>query len=389
VSAPEVRDTAATGAAVRPPASAGRRLWLGVVVVVAGVILVNLLAQGLDRAVGGNNPGGVAGSSFATGSDGLAAYATLLGRYGHHVESTRGTIEPGGLAPDETVFVLEPTEVTDDDAATLLQFVAGGGRLVVGGESPFYLGNLRDSPPRWQIEGDRTWTQIDRSFPTVHEIDGAGLGSWSDPGSGRPVVGVDSFALLTREAVGRGEIFFLADASPLENFSLGNADNAAFALALAGDARRPVVFPEGVHGYGASRGWSAIPTRWKIALALVAVAAVAFAWSRARRFGPPDQQSRALAPARAEYVRALSVSLERTHDPGRALAAARHWARTRVAARAGLGPAPTDDQLAPAARSFGCTPEEVNALLAPPADDATALALGRAIVRIGGNRRMS
>jgi hypothetical protein len=195
--------------------------------------------------------------------------------------------------------------------------------------------------------------------------------------------------LLTREAVGRGEIFFLADASPLENLYLGNADNAAFALALAGDAGRPVVFPEGVHGYGASRGWSAIPGRWKVALAVVAVAAVAFAWSRARRFGPPDQESRALAPARAEYVRALSVSLERTHDPGRALAPAQRWGRTRVAARAGLGPAPADDEVAAAARSFGCTPDEVNALFAPPGDDAAALALGRAIVRIGGNRRMS
>ena len=45
------------------------------------------------------------------------------------------------------------------------------------------------------------------------------------------------------------------------------------------------------------------------------------------------------------YVRALSVSLERTHDPRGALAPAQRWARTRVAARAGLGPAPADDEL--------------------------------------------
>ncbi|MDQ1461291.1 MAG: hypothetical protein QOI08_2775, partial [Actinomycetota bacterium] len=240
----------------------------------------------------------------------------------------------------------------------------------------------------WEITGDRSWTQIDPAFATVREIDGAGLGSWSASGSGRPLVGVDSFALLTRESVGRGDIYFLADPSPLENAYLDTADNAAFALALAGDAGRPVVFPEGVHGYGASRGWSAIPGRWKVALALVAIAAVAFAWSRARRFGPPDQQSRELPPARAEYVRALSVSLERTRDRTGALGPAQRWARTRLAARAGLGPAPDDDEVVAAARSFGCTAEEVNALVAPVSDDAGVLALGRAIVRIGGNGRM-
>ncbi|MCU1468332.1 MAG: hypothetical protein JWM72_4260 [Actinomycetia bacterium] len=358
------------------------------VVVVAGVILVNLVAQGLDRAVGGDQPGGVAGSSYATAPEGLAAYGTLLARYGHRVESQRGDIGPNTLPSDATVFILEPSGLTDDDAAALLQFVAAGGRLVVGGSSPFYLDQLRDAPPRWEITGDRSWTQIDPAFATVREIDGAGLGSWSASGSGRPLVGVDSFALLTRESVGRGDIYFLADPSPLENAYLDTADNAAFALALAGDAGRPVVFPEGVHGYGASRGWSAIPGRWKVALALVAIAAVAFAWSRARRFGPPDQQSRELPPARAEYVRALSVSLERTRDRTGALGPAQRWARTRLAARAGLGPAPDDDEVVAAARSFGCTAEEVNALVAPVSDDAGVLALGRAIVRIGGNGRM-
>ncbi|MDQ1474813.1 MAG: hypothetical protein QOE62_42 [Actinomycetota bacterium] len=369
-------------------ASAGRRLWIGVVVVAGGVILVNLLAQGLDRAVGGDQPGGVAGSSYATAPEGLAAYGTLLAHYGHRVQSQRGAIGPNTLPSDATAIVLEPTGLTDDDASALLQFVAAGGRLVIGGSSPFYLDQLRDTPPRWEIAGAQSWRQIDPAFARVREIDGAGIGSWSTPGSGHPLVGVGSFALLTREPVGRGEIYFLADASPLENAYLDTGDNAAFALALAGDAGRPVAFPEGLHGYGASRGWSAIPGRWKVALALVAIGAVAFAWSCARRFGPPDQQSRELPPARAEYVRALSVSLERTRDRTGALAPAQRWARARLTARAGLGSVADDEAIVAAARSFGCTAEEVNALVAPVSDDAGVLALGRAIVRIGGNGRM-
>ena len=381
-------DPGATGTEPPRAATAGRRLWIGVVAVVGGVILINLLAQGLDRAVGGDQPGGAAGSSYATAPDGVAALGALLSHYDHHVESQRGAIDSGALPPDATVFVLEPNELTDDDAAALLQFVTNGGRLVVGGSSPFYLRNLRDTPPSWELSGDGSWTPTGSAFGNFREIDGAGVGSWSAPGSSTPLVGTDAFALLTREVVGQGEMYFLADVSPLENVYLGSGDNAAFALTLAGESSRPVVFAEGVHGYGASRGWSAIPGRWKVALLLVAVAAVAFAWSRARRFGPPDQESRALAPARAEYVRALSITLARTHDRRGALAPAQRWARARLIARTGLGPDADDEALVRAARSFGCTGEEVSALLAPVSDDAGVLALGRAIVRIGGNGRM-
>src|SRR5207245_713823 len=84
-------------------------------------------------------------------------------------------------------------------------------------------------------------------------------------------------------------------------------------------------------GYGTSRGFAAIPRRWKVALILVGLAALAFVWSRARRFGPPDQSRRALPPARAQYVDALSVSLERTRDHAGALAPAQRGARAGVA----------------------------------------------------------
>ncbi len=213
------------------------------------------------------------------------------------------------------------------------------------------------------------------------------MGSWSAPGTGRVLVGPRGAALLTLDRVGRGEILFLADVSPLENGYLGTGDNAAFALALAGDARRPVVFAEGVHGFGSSRGLSAIPDRWKVALILLAIAALAFVWSRARRFGPPDRIARDLPPARVEYVQALSISLERSRDHAGALAPAQHWARARLATRAALGPNAGDEALAHAARSFGCTDEEIAALFAPVSDGSSILALGRALARVGGEDR--
>ena len=51
------------------------------------------------------------------------------------------------------MFLIEPDAVTRDDTTLLVQFVAAGGRLVIGGQSPFYLHNLSDDPPTWQTEG--------------------------------------------------------------------------------------------------------------------------------------------------------------------------------------------------------------------------------------------
>jgi uncharacterized protein DUF4350 len=361
-----------------------RRVWIVIAVVVGGLVVLNLVAAGVDRAVGGNQPAGTPGSSYATAPEGLAAFRTLLTRFGHDVNVQRGTVADQRLDPNTTVFVIEPNELTADDAAALLDFVAAGGRLVIGGRTPFYLHNLRDDPPRWQFDGDTSWTEIDPSFVGVREIQGAGEGSWASPGTSTVLVGSADRSLLTQEHVGAGEIAFLADASPLENGYLATADNAAFALALAGDTGRPVVFAEGVHGFDAHRGFSAVPGAWKLALVLLAVAALAFVWSRARRFGPPDRTARELPPARAEYVDALSVSLERTRSPAAALGPAQHWAQERLASRAGLGPAPGDQAIARAARAFGCSDEEIASLLHPVAEPEDVLALGRAVARIGG-----
>ena len=73
--------------------------------------------------------------------------------------------------------------------------------------------------------------------------------------TGRVLAG-DEGTLLLVEPAGRGRIALLADTSPLQNRLLGEADNAAFALALSG--RGPLTFVESVHGYGPARGLAAL-----------------------------------------------------------------------------------------------------------------------------------
>ena len=109
-------------------------------------------------------PGGATGSSYATAGGGLAAYSALLSHYHYGVERQRGSIAQHQPPDNATVFVLEPSDLTVDDASALLQFAIAGGRLVVGGESPFYLRSLRDTAPQWQPAGTTSWTTVDPSL---------------------------------------------------------------------------------------------------------------------------------------------------------------------------------------------------------------------------------
>jgi len=362
--------------------SATKRFGIAVVVVVGALVALNLVAGGIDNAVGGREPTGVAGSSYGSQDSGLAGLAALFTHYGHPISRVRGSLADAILDPDSTVFVIDPKTLTDADDAALVDFTSEGGRLVIGGSEPFYLHRLRDRPPVWSSDGTATYGQIDTQLGDISQVATAAQGSWTDAGSGVVVAGSDDEALVTESRVGRGEMFFVADVSPLENSYLAVADDAAFALGLAGSSPRPVEFAEGVHGYGQHGGWGAIPTPWKVALAVLATAAVALAWSRSRRFGPPDRPARVLPPARAEYVRALAVSLQRTRDPEHALASMQQWARTEVARRAHLRPDASLEEVDRGAIALGYTDAQRATIWHPPTDDDAVLALGRLVSQL-------
>jgi hypothetical protein len=361
-------------------------VWIGIALVVAAVVVVNLLARGLDESIGGGDPTGLPGSSYATTSDGLAAYASLLSDFGHPVSRQRGPLAEADLDPRTTVVVLEPQEGTAEDAAALLRFVSAGGRLVIGGSNPFYLARLRDDPPAWQPGGPTRW-QVAASLDAGKRVESAGRGAFTETFGRRDLMTSDGDVLVAEEPVGAGTMVFVADASPFENDFLARADNAAVGIALAGAAGRPVVFAEGVHGYRERSGLSAIPTPWKVALVLVALAALTYVWSRSRRLGPPDRPARTLPPPRAEYVDALSVTLERTRDPQRALEPMRQWARSRIAVSAGLRVDATDDEYEHAATAYGLDDDDRSALRRPANDDESVLALGRAVAHVAAPRR--
>jgi hypothetical protein len=124
-------------------------------------------------------------------------------------------------------------------------------------------------------------------------------------------------------------VLLLARSSPLQNRLLGRADNAALGLALAGEAGRPVVFVETVHGYGLASGLAAIPDRWLWVLGGLLVAALTWMLARGRRLGPPERERRELPPPRRAYVEALGAALARTRSPQAAGEVVRSAIRSR------------------------------------------------------------
>jgi hypothetical protein len=366
---------------------AWRGLRPGAKVAVAAVVLVlgiNLLTAGVTVVTGGSGPGGPTSSSYATAGDGLAAYAELLARHGHAVERLRTSLDEARLDPSATLVLADPGDVTDAEGQALAAFVAAGGRVIAAGRAVGpVLAGLPGGGPEWEGAGVRTARPLVPApeLAGIGTVESAGDGAWDDPGGTLPLLGDRDRVLATVASVGAGRVVALADASPLQNRLLAEADNAAFGLAVAG-AGRPVAFAEAQHGYGRRTGLGAIPARWRWALAGGFLAAIVWMWSRGRRLGPPDDVEREVPPARRAYVDAMAGALARTRQRDVVAAPLQERARRRLAARAGLGPDATDDELRRVAREVPLPPEEVDALFHPCRTDDDVVAVGRALARL-------
>ncbi len=343
------------------------RPWRIGLTVVALLVVGNLVLRFLGTLTGGT-PGGPRSSSYATSQHGDAAYAELLGKAGHPVDQVRELPHSSLPNAGATVFLLDPPRVGTTDLQALRRFVGNGGRLVAAGLSPAAMHELVSRAPERALGSRRV-----RVEGLQIETDGAA--AWRGEG---PVA--------TRR-VGGGRVELLADSSPLQNRLLGSADNAAFGLALAGPPSRPVEFLESYHGYGAGSGLSALPLAWKLLLGGLGLAALVYMVARGRRFGPPEEEGRSLAPPRREYVDSLAAVVARSKQRDDAVRTLRREARGAVLRRASFGRDAGDDAVRVAAERLGLAEEDAEALLQPVRTDADVIALGRAAARIRQDHR--
>jgi hypothetical protein len=109
--------------------------------------------------------------------------------------------------------------------------------------------------------------------------------------------------------------------------------------------------------------------------------------ARGRRFGPPEEEGRSLAPPRREYVDSLAAVVARSKRRDAAVGPVRREARDAVLRRASLPPDVEDDAVRVAAKRLGLADEDTEALLQPARTDADVIALGRAAARIRQDHR--
>ena len=161
--------------------------------------------------------------------------------------------------------------------------------------------------------------------------------------------------------VGRGSVYLLANSSPLQNRRLASGDNAAFGLALAGPRDRPVEFLESYHGYGSGSGLSALPLAWKLLLGGLGLAGLVYMVAQGRRFGPPEEEGRSLAPPRRQYVDSLAAVVARSKRRDAGVGPVRREARDALLRRASLPPDAADDAVRVAARQRCTSPPRLAA----------------------------
>ncbi|MEO6470055.1 MAG: DUF4350 domain-containing protein [Acidimicrobiia bacterium] len=339
--------------------------------IVGSLLLVAMLAVTfVDRATSGRpvSSADTQGSARSTASNGTKAFRLLLENY--RIRTTNLDRRVTGVnqvvSPNAALMVLDRSFPSDRARAAVREFAARGGRVVLSGiDAASWLTSDRPSP----VQGNSRIVRVRLGGDYIVLADG--LTRWRSPTGPQ---------LVVTRTIGRGEILLVADDTPIQNARLGRRDNAAFALALTG-SRRQVVFADAAATASGATGWDAVPSGWKIALIGGAFALLLTAIALGRRIGHAEPSERLLDPPRRVTADVLAGGLERSRHPALALDALGAAVRSHIIDLAHLEPDADAATLVAAAVAAGWDPKDAAALVTPPTDQASVLALGRAYAR--------
>lgn len=308
--------------------------------------------------------------------------ATVLRRYLEangvrtiSLQSDRFVI-PDGV---DAVFILGATdEIAPAELAALRAHVRQGGTLVVASDLALtersLLGAFGIRRAGATVRpGEHEVASIALAAPLVRRIS-VDIGIALDASPGGTAIATDGrapFVVATRE--GTGTVYAVGTLAPFLNGTIGSADNARLALALAGAALsgRVVAFDEFHHGVrGAPDALGVLTGSWPgRALIASGVLTLAFLAVTGRRLGPPLPLDPRPARSSLEYVRGFGGLVRRSGHREIPRRRAREELRVGLARQSGLDPAtPLEDVLAIVARR-------------DPARAARAAALDEAIRR--------
>ena len=389
MSAPPVEDGPAEAPAVdggvvevrgRPPLRERLRARRGTVLVVV-LVLVTVVVLALSSVRG---EGGLLLPDGTDGS-GSAALAALLREQGVRVDVARTAEEAAAARPGSTLLVARPDRLARLDLAVVAHSSAD---VVLVAPDPDVLGALVPAVVRARPDGATSGLTGAPAEPGCAlraavragpvDLGGDTYRALTEP-SVRCYVRGGVAALVVRP-VGAHTVTVVGDTAPFTNAALGDGGDAALTLGLLGARPRLVWYvptPTADPAGGPSLG-DLLPAGWVWGAVELAVAALALALGRARRFGAVVTERLPVVVRATETTEGRARLYRRTGARGRAATALRADARRTVTGRLGLPrAAPPAAVVAAVAARTGRGPGEVGALLdgAVPADDAALVRL--------------
>ena len=204
---------------------------------------------------------------------------------------------------------------------------------------------------------------------------------FSTPGSFSEMLVNGNSILGLWKRMGQGSLVLMASSSPLQNAMISEDDNAALAVNLAGHPRSTVAFDEAVHPITPikQKGLGAIPLRWKVALVLGLLAALAAIWSAGKRLGPVSPPDRTLAPARSGYVDAMATNLSKLHPISDVVDLLQKEGKTRLRHRFSIPTDTGDSSLSAVARQAGVPDYVLEGLYTSAHKKSALIPAGRAL----------
>ena len=319
-----------------------RSSWI---ILAVAVVLVGALSV----IASGQSTGPASMDVSSSKPDGALALYRWLRRAGYRVRTeTDADLGLGQLQPKrDTVMLFEQDRLTAERASSLLEWVRGGGRLVLAVGEQTDDASLRRLQLSVQpaFPGEVTVEQPLLLAPSVTVLSGAPAEVVT--GTFRDVVVASTYAgpILLHRAAGSGHIWFLSAPELLNNGSIAQVDNRRLLLNLAGPlklnaqspGRRTVAFEQPVAApapAGSQVDWLT-ETNWGIALLFAVAVLVLYRWSSGLYLGPPinaiDDRRR---PA-TEYVISMAGLLRRAHRRAEILAQYQHSLRRALHDRFG------------------------------------------------------
>jgi hypothetical protein len=176
--------------------------------------------------------------------------------------------------------------------------------------------------------------------PPLPAVDAPRCATLSGPGLQRfhSLLTNDSGPVLVRRQLGAGEILVFSMPSALANELLGHGGNLAMLERLAGSGR-PVLFDETMHGIEIESSlWDLLAGEWRLgpAFVVLALAALAAFWRKARATGLPERDEADVRSEAVDLVQSLGQLYDRAVDREEALRLYYQGLVRAVHARTGL-----------------------------------------------------